>query len=100
MLIAFSRVSGLLTYQCRHTNCRSISKPRRQWASQFLRRYLPAPMRLSNKGVMSAVGPKQTFHFALHMSAFEGKADMARISHRLLMAQGGHPAVARKLGYA
>ena len=49
---------------------------------------------------MSAYGPKQTFHFALHMSAFEGKADMARISHRLLMAQGGHPAVARKLGYA
>jgi hypothetical protein len=26
---------------------------------------------------MSAFGPKQTFHFALQMSAFGGKADIA-----------------------
>jgi hypothetical protein len=26
---------------------------------------------------MSAIGPKQTWASALHMSAFEGKADMA-----------------------
>jgi hypothetical protein len=31
--------------------------------------------RISNP--MSAFGPKQTFHFALHMSAFGGKADIA-----------------------
>ena len=66
------RVRGLLTYQCRHrpsTNWQSISKPRRQWASQFLRRYLPALMMLSNKGVMSASGTKRTFVFAPRMSA-------------------------------
>jgi hypothetical protein len=26
---------------------------------------------------MSAIGPKRTYPFALHMSAFGGKADMA-----------------------
>jgi hypothetical protein len=29
------------------------------------------------KGLMSAIGPKRTFLFASHMSAFGGKADMA-----------------------
>ena len=32
---------------------------------------------------MSAIGPKRTFPLALHMSAFGGKADIARESARV-----------------
>jgi hypothetical protein len=48
---------------------------------------------------MSAIGPKQTSLAALHMSAFEGKADIiqgkADIKKRPIMTQSGHPSRAR-----
>jgi hypothetical protein len=38
---------------------------------------------------MSAFGPKQTWPSALHMSAFEGKADMTKRKYPLLQSQLG-----------
>src|SRR5215472_5209799 len=40
---------------------------------------------------MSAIGPKQTWADALHMSAFRGKADMTRCTAKCpLVTQSGH----------
>src|SRR5262252_4150824 len=82
MSTASSRVRGLLTCQCRHrpsTNWRSILKPRRQWASQFLHRYLPAPMRSSNKGAHVRYWPKADMPKNAIDVAIGGKADIITI---------------------
>jgi hypothetical protein len=40
---------------------------------------------------MSAIGPKRTFGFASHMSAFGGKADMASAMRNVrFVARSGH----------
>jgi hypothetical protein len=41
---------------------------------------------------MSAIGPKRTCIAALHMSAFGGKADMAKRKYPLLQSQIGSKA--------
>jgi hypothetical protein len=44
----------------------------------------------ASKPTMSAIGPRQTYASALHMSAFGGKADIALSTreHRRLMQKG------------
>src|SRR5215475_11139122 len=53
--------------------------------------------RMSN--VMSAIGPKQTWVCALHMSAFRGKADIPVCESPLLqslLGESGHDVLHRK----
>src|SRR5262249_2723792 len=48
-------------------------------------------MRLSNKRMMSAFGPKQTSASAPHMSAFGGKADIAFASQNYEVSSSAEP---------